>query len=48
MSWTQNVTCHRCGGFDWATQDGQWTCGCGKAMTVSEIAEYHATSDNLT
>lgn len=45
MSWTQHVTCNRCGGCDWEVQGGQWTCGCGKPMAVSEIAEYHAALD---
>lgn len=45
MTWTSNVTCSRCGGFDWEVIDGVWTCGCLKQMTMAEIAEYHATLD---
>jgi len=45
MTWTSNVTCSRCGGFDWGVIDGVWTCGCLKQMTMAEIAEYHATLD---
>lgn len=47
MAWTENVTCSRCGAFDWEVQDGQWTCGCGKAMSLAEIADYHAALDAL-
>lgn len=41
MSWTSNVTCSSCGGFDWEVEDSVWTCGCGKQMTTAEIKDYH-------
>jgi hypothetical protein len=47
MSWTQNVECSRCWGADWVIRDGQWTCTCGKPMTVAEIAKYHEALEAL-
>lgn len=41
--WVGNVQCSRCWGADWVVRDGQWTCTCGKAMTLAEIAKYHAS-----
>lgn len=46
MSWTDCVSCSNDGASDWTVVDGVWTCNdCGKAMTVTEVAAYHAQLD---
>lgn len=46
MSWTRFVRCTGCknvGNDMWYVVSGVWTCECGKPMTISEIATYHAS-----
>lgn len=42
--WNNFVICSNDAASDWAVVGGVWTCNeCGKQMTVTEIARYHAT-----
>lgn len=41
MTWTENVTCSKCGANRWRVHRQVWTCGCGKQMTPAEIKPYH-------
>lgn len=44
MGWTDYVICSNGGAQDWAVVSGVWTCKeCSKAMTMTEIAAYHAS-----
>jgi hypothetical protein len=46
MGWTDHVVCGKCGASDWVVQFDGWTCyDCGKTMTETEVAAYHATLD---
>lgn len=46
MAWTDYVICSNDGASDWTVQDGCWTClECGKTMTTTEVAAYHAQLD---
>lgn len=38
MSWTEKITCGRCGRKEWNVSRGDWTCThCGKAMHMIDV-----------